>query len=66
MELKPASSSGVAQPPSGGGSSVSSIIAALNSKKELPIAMPVVSAEVAFQAKEASQTPAIVRASRKL
>ena len=65
MELKPASSSGAAQPsgatqPSGGGKSVSSIIAALNSQKELPIAMPVVSTDDAFQAKETSQTPASV------
>ena len=66
MELKPASSSGATQSSSGVGSSVSSIIAALNSQKELPIAMPVVSADDVFQAKETSQTPAIVRARRKL
>ena len=65
MELKPASSSGATQAsgttqPSGGGKSVSSIIAALNSQKELPIAMPVVSTDDGFQAKETTQTPASV------
>lgn len=71
MELKPASSSGATQPsgapqpsgttqPSGVGKSVSSIIAALNSQKELPIAMPVVSTDDAFKAKETSHTPASV------
>jgi hypothetical protein len=57
VELNPSSST--AQPSAGGGRSVTSIIAALNSQKELPIAMPVVT-ENAFDTKETNQTPAPV------
>jgi hypothetical protein len=52
VELNPSSSP--AQPT---GRSVSSIIAALNSQKELPIAMPVA---VAPETNETNQTPATV------
>ena len=57
VELNPSSST--AQPSAAGGRSVTSIIAALNSQKELPIAMPVVT-ENAFDTKETNQTPAPV------
>ena len=54
VELNPSSSSTPAQP---AGRSVSSIIAALNTQKELPIAMPVA---VAPETNETNQTPATV------
>ena len=61
VELNPASSNTLQQPPAAGaGRSVSSIIAVLNSQKELPIAMPVVAKEDAFDTKETKQTSAIV------
>ncbi|CAB4002935.1 intersectin-1 isoform X1 [Paramuricea clavata] len=55
VELNPSSST--AQPSAASGRSVTSIIAALNSQKELPIAMPVVT-ENAFDTKETNQTAA--------
>ena len=59
VELNPSNSS---QPfaATGGGRSVSSIIAALNNQKDLPIAMPVVAKQEEIETKDTNQTPATV------
>ncbi|XP_028409524.1 intersectin-1-like isoform X2 [Dendronephthya gigantea] len=67
VELNPAATNTAQQPAAASaGRSVSSIIAALNSQKELPIAMPVVAKEDVLDTKESNQTPAITPTNQNL